>query len=220
MLSPNYDLAAINASETLITHRIITGPIDPIPVLKSLPNVIVISYAEVALQLDLNRENLLKSISAVNHDAMSFTGEINDKLKYFVVYNQRLPLYLIQRGLARELGHIILGHDGSRPENIRTMEAQVFAYHFLCPRPLVRYIQNSGIRFSTEVLGNATGCFERCLSGMRRTPGVHVPIELNRMLKEQFLDYLDNFIDFQRIISEYDESRDADFGTYMDFYEE
>ena len=219
-MTPDLDRAAEKAAETLITHHITTGPIDPEPVLKTIPGCIVISYAEIALQMALDRENLLQSISPENHDAMAFTKEINGRLMNIIIYNQRLPQYLLQRGLARELGHIVLGHDGSRPEHVRMLEAQTFAYHFLCPRPLVKYVQDSGIRFSTEVLGNMTGCFERCLGGMRKTPGTRVPPELNRMIKEQFTPYLENFLDFQRVVSQADESRDADFGTYMDGYEE
>ena len=219
-MSPDFDRAAVKALETIIKHRITTGPVDPFPVLKSTPGVIVISFAEMALQMDLDRANLLKSLNTETHDAMSFTTEIKGRMRYFVVFNQRLPFYLLQRGLARELGHIVLGHDGSRPEDVRTSEAQVFAYHFLCPRPLVKAVYDSGIRFSTEVLGNMTGCFERCLAGMRKTPGVHVPAELNRLIKDQFADYIENFIDYQAFVSQTDESRDADFGTFMDYYEE
>ena len=219
-MTPDYTRAAVMASETLITHRITAGPVDPFFVLKTLPGVLVISFAEMALQLDLDRDNLLQSITPENHDAMSFTKEIDGRMLYVIVYNQRLPFYLLQRGLARELGHIILGHDGSRPDDVRTAEAQTFAYHLLCPRPLIRAVQDSGIRFSTELLGNMTGCFERCLAGMRRTPGAHVPPELNRMVKEQFGVYLANFLDFQAIISATDESQLADFGTYMDGYKE
>lgn len=219
-MTTDYERAAIKAAETIITHRVTTGPIDPVIVLKTIPDCLVISYAEMALQMELDRENLLQSISPENHDAMSFAREINGKVLRFIVFNQRLPQYLIQRGLARELGHIILGHDGSRPEIVRVEEAQTFAYHFLCPRALVHAIQSSGIRFSIEVLGNATGCFERCLAGMRHTPGVHVPPELNRLIKDQFADYLHNFLDYQSFVSQKDESRDADFGTYMDGYEE
>lgn len=219
-MTPDYERAAIKAAETLITHRVTTGPIDPVIVLKTIPDCLVISYAEMALQMELDRENLLQSISPENHDAMSFAREINGKVLRFIVFNQRLPQYLIQRGLARELGHIILGHDGSRPEIVRVEEAQTFAYHFLCPRALVHAIQSSGIRFSIEVLGNATGCFERCLAGMRKTPGTHVPRELNRMIRDQFSEYIENFIDFQKIMASTDESRDADFGTYMDGYED
>ena len=219
-MTPNLDIAATRALEIIIQRRISAGPIDPFPVLKSLPGVLVISFAEMALQMELDRENLLKSVSPENHDAMSFAKTISGKTMYFVVYNQRLPFYLLQRGLARELGHIIMGHDGSRPEDVRIAEAQTFAYHFLCPRPLVRAVQESGIRFSTEVLGNMTGCYERCLSGMRKTPGAHVAPELNRKIKAQFADYLANFLDYQSIIAPTDDTMLADFGSYMDNYEE
>ena len=220
MKSPDLDLAATRAMETLIKHSVKTGPIDPLPILKTIPNVLVISFDEIALQMDLDRNNLLKSFSTENHDAMSFTRDVHGKTMYFIVFNQRLPLYLIQRSLARELGHIVLHHDGSRTDEARMAEAQMYAYHFLCPRPIIKAVQDSGIRFSTEVLGNMTGCFERCLAGMRKTPGVHVPAELNHLIKDQFADYLENFIDFQSLMSASDESRDADFGTYMDYYEE
>lgn len=220
MMTPDFDRAAVKATETLISHRITAGPIDPLPVLKSMHGVLAISYAEMALQMNLDRDNLLQSITPENHDAMCFVKDYNGGTRYFVVYNQRLPQYLLQRGLARELGHIVLGHDGSRPESVRTTEAQTFAYHFLCPRPLVKAVQESGIRFSTEVLGNMTGCYERCLAGMRKTPGAHVPPELNQMVREQFLDYITNFLDYQAIVSRTDESSNADFGTYMDEYAE
>ena len=221
MNSPDLDFAATKAAETLIKFGIKAGPIDPLWVIKTIRrDVIMISFAELALQMHLDRDSLLQSISPENHDAMSFTKEINGDMRYFVVYNQRLPYYLVQRGLARELGHIIIGHDGSRMPEARMAEAQIFAYHFLCPRALVRAIQESGIRFSTEVLGNATGCFERCLAGMRKTPRTSVPRELNRMIRDQFSEYIENFIDFQKIMASTDESRDADFGTYMDGYED
>ena len=219
-MNPNIDNAAIKAAETLIMHQVRTGPVDPLPIIKSIPGVMAVSFAEMAHQIDLDRETLLQSVSAENHDAMSFCRIVNGRAMRFVVFNQRLPLYMLQRGLARELGHIVLGHDGTRPEDVRVAEAQAFAYHLLCPRPLVRSIQDSGIRFSTEVLGNATGCFERCLAGMRKTPGAHVPAELNQMVRDQFAEYLHDFLDFQSLISTADESRDADFGSFMDFYDE
>lgn len=220
MAAPDLDHAALKACETLIKYHVTTGPVEPIAILKKQPGTLVISFAEIALQMDLDRNNLLHSFSAENHDAMSFTKDIGGRMMFFVVFNQRLPQYLLQRALARELGHIILGHDGSRPDDARMDEAQTFAYHLLCPRPLIKAIQESGVRFSTEVLGNATGCFERCLAGMRKTPGTHVPPELNRLVRDQFADYIENFLDFQAVVSQNDESRDADFGTFMDGYEE
>lgn len=217
---PNLERAAIKATEILVEYHISAAPVEPIHILKSTPNVIVSTFAEMALETGVERSNLLKIFSAENHDAMTFAKTIKGKLMYYVVFNQRLPVFMVQRGLARELGHIILGHDGSRPEDVRMAEANAFAYHLLCPRAIVKAMWDSPVRMSTEVLGTMTGCYERCLAGMRKTPGVHVPAELNRMVKEQFSDYIENFLDFQAILSPTDESADADFGSYMDGYEE
>ena len=219
-MMPNLEAAAIKAAETLIEYRISAAPVEPIHILKSTPNVVVTTFAEMALEAGMERNNLLKIFSKENHDAMTYIREIRGKLRYFVVFNQRLPMFMIQRGLARELGHVLLGHDGSRPEDVRMEEANVFAYHLICPRPIIRAVQDSPIRLTTEVLGTMTGCFERCLAGMRKTPGVKVPAKLNRQVKAQFADYLEDFIDFYSILSDSDESADANFGTFMDGYVE
>lgn len=220
-MTPDYDRAAIKATETLITHRITAAPIDPFPVLKSFPGVLVISYADMALQMELDRDKLLKSITSENYDAMAFAKTINGNLMYIIIYNQRLPNYLIQRALARELGHIVLGHNGTRPEDVRRAEAQAFAYHFICPRALIKAVQEeSGLAITTEVLGVMTGCYERCLAGMRKTPGAHVPPELNRLVRDQFKNYMANLCDYLSIMAPTDESAVADFGSYMDGYEE
>ena len=220
-MTPDYEKAAVKAAEMLIRHRITAAPIDPVPVLKSLPGVLVVSYADMALQMELDRGMMLRSITPENHDAMAFARTVNGNLMYIIVYNQRLPNYLIQRGLARELGHIVLGHDGTRPNDVRIVEAQTFAYHFICPRPLIQAVQEeSGINVTTEVLGIMTGCYERCLAGMRKTPGVHVPPELNRLIREQFHEYLVNLFDYLAIVAPTDESQIANFGSYMDGYEE
>ena len=103
---------------------------------------------------------------------------------------------------------------------VRAEEAITFARHLICPRPLIRAILDSGIRLTVETLGNITGCYERCLAGLRKTPGVSVPPEMNRQIRDQFADYVTDFVRFQPIISREDETPVADFGTYMDGYEE
>ena len=55
---------------------------------------------------------------------------------------------------------------------------------------------------------------------MRQLPGVLVPAELNSKVREQFKDYIDEFIRYQLLFSSTDMSRFAIFGSYMDFYEE
>ena len=55
---------------------------------------------------------------------------------------------------------------------------------------------------------------------MRRTPATHVPADLNRRIRDQFSEYLADFLDFQSYLSQDDESMIANFGTFMDGYEE
>lgn len=215
---PDYDLAAISAYETLIKHNISSAPIIPLPIFKSSPGVLVLSFTELSEKLGVDRNNLITVCGEENQDAVTSIHIENGKLRYLVTYNQRLPLYLIQRALARELGHIILGHDGSRTEEVRHEEAMCFAHHLLCPRPLLYAIQQAGVSITAEILGNVTGCYERCLIGMRKTPGTNVPAELNRKVKEQFKDYIENFLNFRKILLRDDTSAIADFGTFMEGY--
>lgn len=219
-MTPDYELAATKAYEMLIKHKIETAPVDPLPVFKRTPGVLVLSFTEMSHKIGMNRDNLLTSFDAEQHDAVTSVQVNDDWLRYIVTYNQRLPLYLVQRALARELGHIVLGHDGSKPEEVRMAEAYCFAHHFLCPRPLIKAIKGSGIPFTVEVLGAMTGCYERCLQGMSKEPAVHVPAELNRQVRAQFSDYIINFLDYEAYLYKTDTSALADLGTFMDGYEE
>ena len=219
-MTPDYDRAATAAAEILIKYGICTAPVDPIPIFKKAPGFNVVTFTEMSRMVGVDRQELLSSFDASNHDAISSVYLKNGTKHYLVAYNMRLPQYLVQRALAREMGHIVLGHDGTRPENVRNAEALCFAHHLLCPRALIHAIQESGAKITTEVLGNTTGCYERCLIGMRLEPGTHVPAELNRKIREQFSEYITEFLDFQSFLSQDDDSMIANFGTYMDGYED
>ena len=218
-MTPDVTTAAIKATETLIKFRISAAPVDPLPILKSLPGVIVLPYAEIAADVGADRRQMLTTFSEAK-DALTFVENIRGRLKYFVVYNQRLPNYIQQRALARELGHILLGHDGSRPEDVRTEEALYFARHLICPRPVLHAVQQSGIPLTVEVVGNITGCYEKCIAGMQKTPGALVPAQLNKILRDQFADYIEDFLDYLRVVAGEDDTSLANFGTFMDNYEE
>ena len=219
-MTPDYDRAATAAAQILIKYNITTAPVDPIPIIKKAPGFNVVTFTEMSHMIGMDRGHLISSFEAENHDAVSSVYVKDGKSYYLVAYNMRLPQYIVQRALAREIGHIVLGHDGSRPEEVRNAEALCFAHHLLCPRPLIHALQESGVRITAEVLGNTTGCYERCLLGMRRIPETHVPAALNRKIKEQFADYISEFLDFQAYLSLDDNSALADFGTYMYGYEE
>lgn len=218
-MTPDFQAAAIRAAEILISHDITAAPVAPMPILKSIPNVMVLTFAEMALSINEDRDSIVRSFNE-SQDAVTFTKRIDDELNYFVVYNQRLPFYILQRGLARELGHIVMRHDGTKPPTVRKDEAMCFALHLICPRPLVNAIHQSGINLTVEALGNLTGCYERCLAILRELPAVSVPAELNRKIREQFTPYINDFIRFQQFLSSGDTTPIADFGTFMEGYEE
>ena len=220
MISPNYDRAATAAAEILIKYKISKVPLDPIKIFSEADGFNLVTFAEMSHRIGMNREEFISAFPSESHDAVSSVFMKHGKPYYLVAYNMRLPQYIVQRALAREMGHIVLGHDGTRPEHVRNAEALCFAQHLLCPRALIHSIQESGIPITTEVLGNTTGCYERCLIGMRKTPATHVPAELNRKIKEQFSEYVSEFLDFQTFLSQEDESMIANFGTFMDGYEE
>ena len=219
-MTPDFDRAATAAAQILIKYGISTAPVDPIPIFKKAPGFNVVTFTEMSKMIGMDRHELISSFEVESHDAVTSAYMKDGVPHYLVAYNQRLPQYLVQRALAWEMGHIVLGHDGTRPEEVRNAEALCFAHHLICPRALISAIRDSGTVITTEVLGNTTGCYERCLIGMRREPATHVPPELNRQVRAQFADYLADFLDFQSYLAREDESMIANFGTYMDGYEE
>ena len=218
-MTPNYETAATKALEILIENHITATPIIPLPIIKNMKGVMAMPFADLANEAATDRSKIIP-LFGENQDAITIHVD-GAKVEYVVAYNQYLPFDMLRRALARELGHIVLGHNGSKlPSDVRMAEAMCFARHLLFPRPAIRMIQESGIPFTVEVVGSITGCYERCLSGLRRTPGVHVDASMNRAVMEQLSTCLQNFIDYQTIIAKEDRTPLADFGTFMDGYEE
>ena len=217
-MKADHERAALMAMETLITNRITSAPVSAMPILKSTKGVLVLSFAEMAGISGVERSRIV-SICSGNQDAITIhmtTG----KIRYIVAYNQKLSFILLQRALARELGHIVLGHDGTRPEDVREEEALIFARHLLCPRPLLKAIEAAGAPLTIDLVGSVTGCYKKCIEGMRETPGAHVSPEINRLVRKQFEDYVKNFISYADTVKQDDHSPLADLGSYMDNYVE
>ena len=219
-MKPDYELAARKATETLIRYGIASAPVSPLPILKKIPGVLVMTFEDMSKKARLGRQDVLDMFGCDNQDAVT-TVFVNDGgLRYVVTYNRMLSSMIVDRALARELGHIILGHDGSKPEDVRNEEARCFAKHLLIPRPLIHTIQATGIRITTEVMNNLTGCNDHCLACIRKLPPVHVSADLNRQVRDQFMPSIVNYFNFQRHAQQHDGSALADLGLYMEDYEE
>ena len=219
-MTPDFDRAATAAAEILIKYNVSKAPVDAKRIFKQYPLAFITTFTEMSQRIGMERKSLLSSFATENRDAVTSVYVKDGRQMYIVSYNNRLSDALVQRALAREMGHIVLGHDGSRPEEVREAEAICFARHFLCPRALVHSIQEKGVPLTVEMLGNMTGCYERCLMGMQATPETNVPKELNRKIKEQFAEYVEEFLDFQKYLSIDDRSMLANFGSFMGGYME
>ena len=219
-MTPNFDRAATAAAEILIKYNIGTAPVDPFPILKKMHGVLVMSFQEMSDRTNIDRKDILDMYGCSNQDAVTTVFFDGDDVRYIVSYNRMLSVNLFQRALARELGHIVLGHDGSRPDEVRTEEAICFANHLLAPRPLIHALIASNIRVTEDLIRNIAGFPDRCFSCIRKQPGVFVPAELNRIVRDNFMPYILNLFEYHRHTSKYDGSALADLGSYMDGYEE
>ena len=119
-MTPDLNKAARAAADAYNSFSLL----DPLRVLRSMPNVLLISFESSAGLLS-------------GQDSLTLVDRKGDHLHYIILYNASLPVYQLRRALARELGHVVLRHDGSSPEHIWSEEADCFAFHFLCIRPAV-----------------------------------------------------------------------------------
>ena len=217
---PDYQRAAIKAYETLRDNNIKKLPIIPLQIIGNNPNVLVFSFTEAASFSGVGRAAIFDLLIDQNIDAITFSRSQYGVMRYIVAYNQRFPYDMLQQALAVELGHIVLGHDDSMPEEDKRAEALCFAQHILCPRPLVQTIRDAGAVPTVTTIGTMTGCYGRYIAGMRNTPGVHVPADLNRAVRDQLSDYIHNYLHCMALIGADDDSPEANFGSFMDRYEE
>lgn len=219
---PDYDRAASAAMQLLVDNHFTETPINPMPVLMSFPGVRVLPYAKMATDAGMDRQDLIYLFG--NAEASTFylnpVSSGLDDVRYIVVYNMFMPSEIIWRGIARELGHIVLGHDGVTRENkARMAEALCFAHHLISPRPVLRLLQEKG-PLTMNVLINTTGCSYECVEELQTIPGARVPAELNRQVRDLFAPHLLEYLNFYHSSAKQDTSPFVYLGSFMDGYEE
>ena len=221
-MNPNYEKAATKALEILRDSGITETPIFPLPILKNYPGVRVMSFSEMAYENGIERTNLIP-LFGKNQDAATFlfNNPCIEDVNYIVIYNMQLTFERIRKAAARELGHIVLGHDGiTRPTDVRFAESMAFAFNLLCPRPILNMLIEGGVPLTMNVLKDTIGCSEECVEGMRGIPGVYTPEELNRHVRGLFEPHISEYIRFYNSWRVKDSSPVADLGHYMNDYKE
>lgn len=220
-MSPDFDRAAAAALELLAEKKITQTPIDALSLLLDFPRVRVISFSRMASEAGEKRGDLVP-LFGENQDAATFNlVSPIEGVDYVVVYNRFLTVDVVMRGIARELGHIVLGHDGqTRPADVRLAEAKCFAHHLLSPRPIIRILQESGAPLTQNVLSDTTGCSGQCVDELRTIPGVRVPGKLNETVRDLFSRGINEYLRFHRDCGAPDNSPVLDLGSFMDGYVE
>ena len=207
--------------EILIDRKITDSPVFALPILKTYPGVRIMSFAEMASMEQIERNDLINMFGK-NQDVATFhLKEPIDDVKYVVIYNMQMPYETIRRAAARELGHIVLGHNGKeRTTEARREEAMAFCFHLICPRPVIHMLHESGLELNMDVLKETIGCAEECVEGMRKIPGVHTPPELNAKVRDLFAPHINEYIRFYTSFPKTSTSKVVDLADFMGGYEE
>lgn len=126
-MKPDYKASAQKAAETIEKYN----TDNPLTVLEQMPNVLLIA-------LDARNDDGAVNF---NFDAMTVMSKTDGKARYMVIYNKNITPVRLRFALARELGHIVLRHDDSDQEDVRSEEAGSFAHYLFCPPSKLRRIQ-------------------------------------------------------------------------------
>ena len=126
-MKPDYKASAQKAAETLNKYK----TDDPLTVLQQMHNVLLTA-------IDARDDNGAVNI---NFDAMTVISKADAKSRYMVIYNKNISPVRLRFALARELGHIVLQHDDSDPDDVRSEEAGSFAHYLFCNSTKSRRVQ-------------------------------------------------------------------------------
>ena len=70
-MTPDYEAAAFKAAETLIKYGVNSAPVDPLPILKRIPGVLVMSFEDMSQKSNIGRNDLMDMFGCDNQDAVT-----------------------------------------------------------------------------------------------------------------------------------------------------
>lgn len=138
----DYHRATRNAYRTLIATGIDNLPVDVTAICGRCRNTKVLSFMEVRELLDNDYEPLIDGPSRL---AFTMRHTIGDTIHNLILWNDEeisRSSGLYRFSLAHELGHIVLKHTCA--DYVAELEANCFAQHLLCPRPVLEVLQPAG----------------------------------------------------------------------------
>ena len=184
--------AATQAARALIKFGITKAPIYPHKVFQQTSMATMITFSNMSEIDKILLNSKLSAFVSSNNMVLSavYPGE-NNKDQFLFAVKRDAPMGKIRLALAVELGHLYLGHRPRMAEQMRKRkEAECFAVHFEYPRALIRLLQEKEFVFTEESFQMIFGDCEWCLDSILQAEPVSVSPELNRMVKELFVPYV------------------------------
>ena len=213
--------AATQALRALIKFGISRTPIYPQHILQHSQYATMITYDK---ESEIDEIVFNSSIDSLHgSDIYVSTSFVDTKGEdhYLFIVNRFAKMGQLKLALAIELGHIYLGHGSLlRNKTRKKLEAECFAIHLVFPRPVIKLLSERGFVFTKKTFSRIFGDCEWCLPSLLNAKPVHVSPELNRLVKEQFVPYI-NTLEGIGILDLPTVGDDVlDFSKYMDGYEE
>lgn len=125
--------AAEMAYRVLIDRQVTALPVDPMNLLRQCRDTQVMTYEDAAEALGMTADDFDRRFGTA--DAFTLRQEHAGKEHYLVIYRAGGNPARQRFTLAHELGHRVLGHRTANTASER--EADCFASHLLCPRPVI-----------------------------------------------------------------------------------
>lgn len=203
--------SAIQALRALNKFKISRTPIYPQQIIQESMIATMTYFGEELQVADQNQKPL----------AMIAEYTIDGKPMYEFRISKDAPIGKLSLTLAERLGHIYLGHSGMEYTKNQNLAAQCFAIHLLFPRPVIKLLQEYGYVFTERTLSLIFGYCDWCIDGILHADPVKTPAELNRLVKEQFMPYMEMLNKTGRLSPYvFEGEQTIDLSRYMAGYEE
>lgn len=212
--------AATQAYRALIKFNVCRTPIYPQQILQASNRATIISYEDEEELDDVCGTNAIISTSQSDLVMSSVIADDEEHEQYLFTVKRNAPLGKLKLAIAVEMGHIYLGHGVNMLGSEKAIrEAECFALHLEFPRPMIKLLQEHGVILTKTTFSRIFGDCEWCLDNILKADPVKVSPELNRLVKEQFTQYVNRLEDIGIFLIE-PKGEELDLSRYMAGYEE
>lgn len=214
--------AATQALRALIKFGIARTPIYPQHIFQHSKYATVITYGqETELDEVMINTKAMTARAEKNLYMSSLYTNSKGEDHYLFSLNRNADIGKLKLSLAIELGHIYLGHTALlRNRTRKAQEAQCFAMHLVFPRPVIQLLRDRGTLLTKRTFSRIFGDCDPCLESLENARPVTVSPELNRLVKEQFVPYIDTLEELGVLTMTRYRGDELDLKNYMAGYEE